>query len=74
MVGGMGTHLNCIRYLENDKGRIHHLLEEAENERFHLHFFLGLKKPGILFRTFIIVAQSLFYISYMISFLLFQEV
>jgi hypothetical protein len=31
MVGGMGTHLKTIRSLKSDKGRIHHLIEEAEN-------------------------------------------
>lgn len=31
MVGGMGRHLRSLRFLEQDKGRIHHLLEEADN-------------------------------------------
>ena len=40
MVGGMHTHLRSIRALEQDHGWIHHLLQEAENERMHLFFFM----------------------------------
>lgn len=69
MVGGMGTHLKSIRDLKTDKGRIHHLLEEAENERFHLHIFLELRKPGPLFRFFILSAQTVFFGFYMVSYL-----
>ena len=69
MVGGMGTLLKSIRDLKTDKGRIHHLLEEAENERFHLHIFLELRKPGPLFRFFILSAQTVFFGFYMVSYL-----
>jgi hypothetical protein len=31
IVGGMGIHLKMIRDLKRDRGRIHHLIEEAEN-------------------------------------------
>ena len=31
MVGGMCKHLKCLRSFEQDKGFIHHLLEEADN-------------------------------------------
>jgi hypothetical protein len=70
MVGGMGRHLRSLRFLEKDKGRIHHLLEEADNERFHLFVFLTFKKPGILFRTYIILAQSAFFSSFMLGYLI----
>lgn len=40
MVGGMQRHMRSLRTLERDHGWIHHLLEEAENERMHLFFFL----------------------------------
>ena len=33
MVGGMARHLTCLRSMKRDNGWIHHLLEEAENER-----------------------------------------
>jgi hypothetical protein len=40
MIGGMQRHLRSLRTLERDHGWIHHLLQEAENERMHLFFFL----------------------------------
>lgn len=70
MVAGMARHLRSLRFLEKDRGRIHHLLEEADNERFHLFIFLNLKKPGYLFRTYIIVTQSLFFASFMATYLI----
>lgn len=69
MVGGMGRHLRSLRFLEKDRGRIHHLLEEADNERFHLFTFLNFKRPGILFRAYIILAQSAFFSSFMLGYL-----
>ena len=43
MVGGMARHLKSLRSLTPDHGLVHHLLEEAENERTHLFIFLQLK-------------------------------
>jgi threonyl-tRNA synthetase len=43
MVGGMSLHLKSLRSLRPDHGLVHHLLEEAENERTHLFIFLQLK-------------------------------
>ena len=40
MIGGMTRHMRSLRTLERDQGWIHHLLQEAENERMHLFFFL----------------------------------
>lgn len=73
MVGGMARHLKSLCFLTRDKGRIHHLLEEAENERVHLFFFLRLYQPGIFFRTYIVVAQSLFFAAYMMMYLVSQR-
>jgi hypothetical protein len=56
MVGGMSRHLKSLRTLERDHGWIHHLLQEAENERMHLFFFLSLRNPGIMFRLAIAAA------------------
>jgi threonyl-tRNA synthetase len=50
MIGGMQRHLRSLRTLERDHGWIHHLLQEAENERMHLFFFLKQRSPGISFR------------------------
>ena len=43
MVAGMQRHMRSLRKLEKDNGWIVHLLEEAENERMHLFFFLNIK-------------------------------
>jgi len=40
MVGGMTRHLQSLRTMKPDHGIIHHLLEEAENERTHLFMFI----------------------------------
>jgi threonyl-tRNA synthetase len=43
MVGGMMRHMRSLRTMKKDHGWIHHLLEEAENERMHLFIFLYLR-------------------------------
>ena len=64
MIGGMFRHLRAIRNLTDDKGWIHHLLEEAENERMHLTFFLRLRQPGKLMRWAILGSQYIFILYY----------
>jgi threonyl-tRNA synthetase len=70
MVGGMSRHLKSLRTLERDHGWIHHLLQEAENERMHLFFFLKQRSPGISFRIFIALAQGVFFNAYFLAYLL----
>lgn len=60
MVGGMLRHFRSLRKLQPDGGWIHHLLEEAENERMHLFTFLQLSQPGILARIAILATQGVF--------------
>jgi hypothetical protein len=60
MVGGMVRHLNSLRNLRTDGGWIHHLIEEAENERMHLLTFLRIRQPGIFMRLSIVWTQALF--------------
>jgi len=57
----MTRHMKSLRSLKKDFGWIHHLLEEAENERVHLFIFLSLKQPGPFFRLFIAGAQAVFF-------------
>ena len=47
--------------MEHDHGWITHLLQEAENERMHLFFFLSMRNPGIAMRSIITAAQLIFY-------------
>jgi hypothetical protein len=71
MVAGMCRHIRSLRTLERDHGWIHHLLQEAENERMHLFIFLNLRNPGVFLRAFIGITQfffvQFFFAFYMIS-------
>lgn len=70
MIGGMIRHLKSLGMLREDGGWIHHLLEEAENERMHLFTFLALRQPGILFRIAILGTQSVFLLGFSLSYML----
>ncbi len=61
MVGGALQHLRCLRRIEDDRGWIRTLLEEADNERMHLLTFVHIAKPTRLERALIVLAQGLFY-------------
>jgi len=71
MVGGMLRHLRSLRLMQGDQGWINTLLEEAENERMHLLTFMGMRQPGRLFRSAVIVAQgvmfNLLFVAYLLS-------
>lgn len=69
MVGGMTRHMRSLRTLKPDHGMIHHLLNEAENERTHLFIFLKLKEPGRLFQLMIAVGQGVFFNLYFLAYL-----
>jgi len=70
MVGGMVRHLNSLRQVKRDKGWIHSLLEEAENERMHLMTFMELKKPTLVFRMFVLLAQGILFNGYFVTYLI----
>lgn len=71
MVAGMLIHLRSLRKLERGNGTmIHELLEEAENERKHLMFFMELVQPNWLERFIIIVAQFIFWHYYLVLYIL----
>ena len=61
MVGGTLQHLKSLRRIENDRGWIKILLDEAENERMHLMTFIEIAKPNAFERLLIILAQGIFY-------------
>ena len=65
MVAGMLLHLKSLRKIENDKGWIKTLLDEAENERMHLMTFVNVAKPSVLERNIILFAQFIFIIMYL---------
>ena len=61
MVGGTLQHLRSLRRMESDRGWIHTLLEEAENERMHLMTFMHIARPSGFERLLILLAQGIFY-------------
>ncbi|TVS17643.1 MAG: oxidase [Gammaproteobacteria bacterium] len=66
MVGGMLRHMRSLRRLEPDEGWIHTLLAEAENERMHLMTFIEIAHPNWFERVLILVAQGVFFFSFLL--------
>ena len=73
-VAAMHRHLKSLRYMRRDYGWINTLLEEAENERMHLLTFLEIKKPSILFKTGVVLAQAWYVSLFLIAYLFFPRV
>ncbi len=73
MVAGMLLHLKSLRKMEDDKGWIKILLDEAANERMHLMTFIEVAKPTLLERLIIMIAQFIFIIMYMFIFIISQR-
>lgn len=69
MVAGALQHLRCLRRMEDDRGWVRTLLDEAENERMHLMTFVHIAQPSRLERTLILVAQGLFYNAFFVLYL-----
>jgi len=70
MVGGTLQHLRSLRRIEGDRGWIHTLLEEAENERMHLMTFIHIARPTGFERLLILLAQGTFYNLFFLLYLL----
>ncbi len=64
MVGATMTHLRALRRMEDDKGWVRTLMEEAENERMHLMTFIKVAQPSPLERMIILATQWVFYIGF----------
>jgi len=73
MVAGAGLHFKSLRRMEDDKGWIKELLDEADNERMHLMTFIELAQPNILERLIILFAQFVFITFYAIVYLFFPK-
>ncbi len=69
MVGGMLTHLQCLRRMCDDHGWIATLIDEAENERMHLMTFIALAKPTWLERMVVLIVQWVFYCGFFLLYL-----
>ena len=70
MVGGMLLHLKSLRKMEDDKGWIKILLDEAANERMHLMTFIEIAKPTLIERAIIMVAQFIFILMYLFIYII----
>ena len=70
MVGGMLLHLKSLRKMEDDKGWIKILLDEAANERMHLMTFIEVAKPTLIERAIIMMAQFIFILMYSFIYIL----
>ena len=66
MVAGMLLHLKSLRKMQDDKGWIKILLDEAANERMHLMTFIKIAKPTFIERLIIMVAQFIFILMYLL--------
>ena len=73
MVAGAGLHFKSLRRMEDDRGWIKELLDEAANERMHLMTFVELAKPNLLERIIILLAQAIFVAFYAIVYLFFPK-
>jgi ubiquinol oxidase len=56
--------------MEGDRGRIHTLLDEAENERMHLMTFIHIARPTLLERVLVLIAQGVFFNAFFLLYLL----
>ena len=68
MVAGMWQHLTCLRRMQDDRGWIKVLLDEAENERMHLMTFIKVAQPNIFERLLILVVQAVFWNLYFVMY------
>ena len=73
MVAGMLLHLKSLRKMQDDKGWIKILLDEASNERMHLMTFIKIAQPTFLERLIIMIAQFIFILMYLLIYLISQK-
>ena len=73
MVAGMLLHLKSLRKMQDDKGWIKILLDEASNERMHLMTFIKIAKPTYIERIIIMIAQFIFILMYLFIYLISQR-
>ena len=73
MVGGALQHLQSLRRIAADYGRIRLLLDEAENERMHLMTFIHIAEPTRLEYLLIRLAQGVFFNLYFLLYLISQK-
>mgnify|MGYP001336873414 FL=1 len=70
MVAGMLNHLKSLRKMQEGRGWIKILLDEAENERMHLMTFINIAKPSAFERFLVIFVQGVFFNLYFFMYLI----
>ena len=70
MVAGMLNHLKSLRKMQEGRGWIKVLLDEAENERMHLMTFINIAKPSAFERFLVIFVQGVFFNLYFFMYLI----
>jgi ubiquinol oxidase len=70
MVGATLTHLRALRLMQDDRGWIRTLMDEAENERMHLMTFIEIAKPSWFERMVILSVQWVFYVFFFFLYLI----
>ena len=74
MVAGMWLHMKSLRKMKTGWGpQIREMLEEAENERMHLMFFIEIAKPSLFERILVLSAQFVFGLFYFFMYLIFPK-
>ena len=75
MIAGMWMHFKSLRSMKPGYGQhIRKMLEEAENERMHLMFFIEISKPNIFERLLVLCAQGLFGLFYFFVYVFFPRI
>jgi ubiquinol oxidase len=69
MVGGMLNHLKSLRRMQDDRGWIRALLDEAENERMHLMTFIAVAQPNWFERALVLLVQGVFFNCFFVLYL-----
>jgi ubiquinol oxidase len=69
MVGATLNHLKCLRRMQDDRGWIKTLMDEAENERMHLMTFIEIAKPNLFERLLVLFVQGAFYNAFFLLYL-----
>ena len=70
IVGGMLNHLKSLRRMQDDRGWIKTLLDEAENERMHLMTFFAVAHPTWLERALVLLVQGIFFNCFFVLYLI----
>ena len=74
MVAGVWMHFKSLRAMKAGYGeQIREMLDEAENERMHLMFFIEIAKPNSIERFVVLSAQVIFGLFYLFMYVFFTK-